>query len=83
MNTIYEHLKKTEASNIDKKTIGHIISELINQKILGNKKLIYEDSFRLITNKEKDTLDEITSTDNIDYIDKNDSQSDPGININT
>ena len=82
-NTIYEHLKKTEASNIDKKTIASIISELINQKILGNKKLIYEDSFRLITNKEKDTLDEITSTDNIDYIDKNDSQSDPGININT
>ena len=82
-NTIYEHLKKTEASNIDKKTIGSIISELINQKILGNKKLIYGDSFRLITDKEKDTLDEITSTDNIDYIDKNDSQSDPGININT
>ena len=56
---------------------------MINQKILGNKKLIYGDSFRLITDKEKDTLDEITSTDNIDYIDKNDSQSDPGININT
>ena len=80
-NAIYEHLKKTEASNIDKETIGNIISELINQKILENK-LAYGDSFRLITDKEKDTLDEITSPDNIDNIDKNDNQSDPGININ-
>ena len=82
-NAIYEHLKKTEASNIDKETIGNIISELINQKILENKKSAYGNSFRLITDKEKDTLDEITSPDNIDTIDKNDNQSDPGININT
>ena len=41
------------------------------------------DSFRLITDKEKDTLDEITSPDNIDNIDKNDNQSDPDIKINT
>ena len=82
-NAIYEHLKKTEASNIDKETIDNIISELINQKILENKKSTYGDSFRLITGKEKDTLDEITSPDNIDKIDKNDNQSDPGIKINT
>ena len=82
-NAIYEHLKKTEASNIDKETIDNIISELINQKILENKKSTYGDSFRLITDKEKDTLDEITSPDNIDKIDKNDNQSDPGIKINT
>ena len=82
-NAIYKHLKKTEASNIDKETIDNIISELINQKILENKKSTYGDSFRLITDKEKDTLDEITSPDNIDNIDKNDNQSDPGININT
>ena len=69
-NAIYEHLKKTEASNIDKETIDNIISELINQKILENKKSTYGDSFRLITGKEKDTLDEITSPDNIDKIDK-------------
>ena len=81
-NAIYEHLKKTEESNIDKETIGNIISELINQKILENK-LAYGDSFRLITDKENDTLDEITSPDNIDNVDKNDNQSDPGININT
>ena len=81
-NAIYEHLKKTEASNIDKETIDNIISELINQKILENKKSTYGDSFRLITGKEKDTLDEITSPDNIDKIDKNDNQSDPGIKIN-
>ena len=37
MNAIYEYLKKTEASNIDKGTIGNIITELINQKILENK----------------------------------------------
>ena len=78
-NAIYEHLKKTEASNIDKETIGNIISELINQKILENKKSTYGDSFRLIMDKEKVTLD-VMSPDNID---KNDNQSDPGININT
>ena len=82
-NAIYEHLKKTEASNIDKETIGNIISELINQKILEYKKSAYGNSFRLITDKEKDTLDEITSPDNIDNIDKNDNQSDSVIYINT
>ena len=55
---------------------------MINRKILENKKSTYGDSFRLITDKEKDTLDEITSPDNIDKIDKNDNQSDPGIKIN-
>ena len=79
-NAIYEHLKKTEASNVDKETISNIISELINQKI---KKSTYGDSFRLITDIKKDTLDEITSPDNIDNIDKNDNQSDPDIKINT
>ena len=49
MNAIYEYLKKTEASNIDKETIGNIITELINQKTLENKKSAYGDSFRLIT----------------------------------
>ena len=82
-NAIYEYLKKTEASNIDKETIGNIITELTNQKILKNKKSAYGDSFRLITDKEKDTLDEITSPDNIDSIDENDNQFDPGINSNT
>ena len=71
-NAIYEHLKKTEASNIDKETIDNIISELINQKILENKKSTYGDTFN-----------EITSPDNIDKVDKNDNQSDPVININT
>ena len=66
MNAIYEYLKKTEASNIDKGTIGNIITELINQKILENKKSAYGDSFRLITDQEKDTSDETTSPDNID-----------------
>ena len=82
-NAIYEYLKTTEISNTDKETIGNIITESINQKILENKKSAYGDSYRLITNKEKDTLDEITSPDNIDNIDKNDNQFDPGININT
>ena len=63
-NAIYEHLKKTGASNIDKETIGNIISELINQKMLENKKSTYGDAFRLITDKGKDTLDELTSPDN-------------------
>ena len=75
--------EKTEASDIDKETIGNIISKLINQNILENKKSAYEDSFCLIRDKEKGTLDEITSLDNVDNIDKNDNQSDPGININT
>ena len=38
-NAIYEYLKETEASNIDKETISNIISELMNQKILENKKI--------------------------------------------
>ena len=38
-NAIYEHLEKAEASNIDKETIGNIISELINQKMLENKEI--------------------------------------------
>ena len=49
---------------------------MINQKILENKKSAYGDSFRLITDKEKEIL---TSPDNIE---NNDNQSDPGININ-
>ena len=88
-NVIYKHLKETEASNIDKETIikvtnkqSNIISELINQKILENKKLAYGHSFCLITDKEKDTLDETTPPDNIDSIDKYNKLSDPGININ-
>ena len=71
-NAIYEHLKNLEASNIDKETIGNIISESINQKILENKKSAYGDSYRLITDKEKETLDETTSNDNIDNIENND-----------
>ena len=71
-NAIYEHLKNPEASNIDKETIGNIISESINQKILENKKSAYGDSYRLITDKEKETLDETTSNDNIDNIENND-----------
>ena len=50
---IYEHLKKHEASNIYKETIGSITSELINQKILENKKSADGNSFRLITDKER------------------------------
>ena len=52
-NAVYEYLKKTEASNIDKETIGNIITELINQKILENKKSAYGDSFRLITQRKE------------------------------
>ena len=51
-NAIYEHLKKTGASNIDKETIGNIISEFINQKMLENKKSTYGYAFRLIMDKE-------------------------------
>ena len=54
-NAICDHLKKIETSNIDKETIGNIIPELINQKISKNKKSVYEDSFRLMTGKEKET----------------------------
>ena len=79
---IYEHLKKHEASNIYKETIGSITSELINQKILENKKSADGNSFRLITDKEKETLDNTTSHDNINNIENNDNQSDPSININ-
>ena len=78
-NAIYEHQEKTEASYIDKEAIGNIISELINQKILENKKPSHRDSFRLITYKEKKTLDETTPSNNIE---NNNNQSEPGIDIN-
>ena len=64
--------------NIDKEAIGNIILELINQKLLQNKESAYGDSFRLITDKEKETLDETKSHDNIDNIQNKDNQSDPG-----
>ena len=79
-NVIYKYLKKIEASNIDKERIENIISELVNQKILENKKSVYGDSFRLITDKEKETLDETVSLDNIDNIENKEKH--PGININ-
>ena len=78
-NAIYEHPEKTEASYIDKEAIGNIMSELINQKILENKKPSHRDSFRLITYKEKKTLDETTPSNNIE---NNNNQSEPGIDIN-
>ena len=46
------------------------------------KKSVHGDSFRLMTEKEKETLDERTSHNNIDNIDNNDNQSDPGIIFN-
>ena len=72
-NAIYEPLKETETSNIHKETTGNIISELINQKILENKKSTYGDSFRLIMDEEKDILDKIASPDNIDNNEKSDN----------
>ena len=77
-NGTHEYLVKTKLSNVDKEEIGNIILELINQKILQNKKSAYRESFRLITDKEKKTLDETTSHDNIDNIQNKDNQSDPG-----
>ena len=83
-NSIYEHLSEhlseTGTSNKDKETIRNIISELINQNILKNKNLSYEDSFYLKTKKEKMTLKETTSRDNIE---NNDNQSDPSTNIDS
>ena len=46
---------------------------------MENKKSAYGDSFCLIADKGKETLDETTSHDNIE---SNDNQSDTGININ-
>ena len=46
---------------------------------MENKKSAYGDSFCLIADKGKETLDEATSHDNIE---SNDNQSDTGININ-
>ena len=37
-NAIYEHLKNPEASNIDKETLGNIISRINNQKYIRIKK---------------------------------------------
>ena len=64
--------------NIDKEAIGNIILELINQKVLQNKKSAYGDFFRLLTDKEKETLDETASHDNTQNIQNKNNQSDPG-----
>ena len=52
-NATYEHLKKKRNTKFDKETIGKIISELINQRILEKRKSAYGDSFRLITDKKR------------------------------
>ena len=50
---VQEHLNKTVASNLDKETIGNIISELINQSILKNKNSSFKDTFYLKKEKEQ------------------------------
>ena len=47
LNSIYEHFSKSGASNISKNTMYSIISKLIKQKLLENKKSAYGDSFRI------------------------------------
>ena len=40
LNSIHEHLRKTGASNISKDTMCNVISELIKQKVIENKKSV-------------------------------------------
>ena len=60
LNSVYEKFSKSAASNISKDTIYSIIHELLEQKVLGNKKSAYGDSFRAITETEIKSSEQLT-----------------------
>ena len=50
LEAIFDHLPKTEASNADKKLVENILSQLVNCKLIINKKTHTGlDSFRFTT----------------------------------
>ena len=48
IDSIYDYLSRTEASNIDKVSIQLILNELVQENVLVNKKTSVGDSFRRI-----------------------------------
>ena len=52
-NTISGNLKKNLSNIIEETIKDSIITELINQGVLENKKLVYEDSFYITTERDK------------------------------
>ena len=48
IDSIYDYLYRTEASNIDKVSVQLILNELVQENVLVNKKTSVGDSFRRI-----------------------------------
>ena len=46
IDSIYDYLSRTKASNVDKVTIELILNELVKENVLVNKKTSLGDSFR-------------------------------------
>ena len=81
LNFIYENFSKSGASNISKDTMYSIISELIKQKVLENKKSPYGDSFRIIAESDTKNSEQSTFYNINDNCDHQSNQDDPGTNI--
>ena len=81
LNSIYEHFSKSGASNISKDTIYSIISELIKQKVLENKKSAYGDSFRIIAETDTKNSEQLTFCNINDNCDHQSNQDDSGTSI--
>ena len=81
LNSIYEYFSKSGASNISKDTIYSIISELIKQKVLENKKSAYGDSFRIIAETDTKNSEQLTFCNINDNCDHQSNQDDSGTSI--
>ena len=80
LNSIYERFGKSGASNISKDTMYSIISELIKQKVLENKKSAYGDSFHIIAETDTKNSEQLTFC-NINNCDHQSNQDDSSTNI--
>ena len=81
LNSIYEHFCKSGGSNISKDTIHSIISELIKQNVLENKKSAYGDAFRIIGETDIKSSEQLTFCNINDNCDHQSNQDDSGTSI--
>ena len=81
LNSIYEHFCKSGASNISKDTIHSIISELIKQNVLENKKSAYGDAFRIIGETDIKSSEQLTFCNINGNCDHQSNQDDSGTSI--
>ena len=81
LNSIYEHFCKSGGSNISKDTIHSIISELIKQNVLENKKSAYGDAFRIIGETDIKSSEQLTFCNINGNCDHQSNQDDSGTSI--